>query len=162
MILPGNFAEMFGLGAVFLHMLLASIAENLGSHWSRSNFSQFGHLSDVTFHGVSTIEILQKDINRMNGFGFILCHRRTINNLSLNSIKIKPSFQRNIFIKSYIQNCSVLMKCLYILHILRTFISKPIYASDLINIFGSICKPCILINLVDFITKMVYRRIREI
>lgn len=58
MVLPSDLAEMLGLSAILLHVLLAGIAEDLGSHWASSDLGQLTHLGDVTLHGIGAIKVL--------------------------------------------------------------------------------------------------------
>jgi len=58
-VLPGDFAKVFGLGAVLLHVFLASVTEDLGSHGTSSNLGQLTHFSDVTLHGIGAIKVLK-------------------------------------------------------------------------------------------------------
>jgi len=58
-VLPGDFAEVLGLGAVLLHVLLASVSEDLGSHGASSDLGQLTHFSDMTLHGIGAIKVLK-------------------------------------------------------------------------------------------------------
>jgi len=60
-VLPSDLAEMLGLSAILLHVLLAGVAEDLGSHWTSPDLGQLTHLGDVALHGICAIKVLLEE-----------------------------------------------------------------------------------------------------